>query len=237
MEVITDYKYYISPKSGKRAKFKIGFLTTTLSAPQGTVSDRDIKKNLLEPYLRKLKKYGLKNYIWKAELQNNGNLHFHIFLDCYIDKTDARNIWNRLQSKFHFITAFEAKHGHRDPNSTDIRPVNTNSSMTRYMLKYMIKPVEKGNQLEIGRPAEKSDFGKVWDCSRPLKEKNNTAQFVTNEDFEHVERAIDQGFLKEVKKDFATIYYINNRKLWQYLPSHLIDPYYNYLKFVKELRA
>jgi hypothetical protein len=235
MIAITPRKYYKHPVSGKNLSFRIGLLTCTLSSNQGRFTDREIKKQLLEPYLRKLRKYGLRNYVWKAERQKNGNVHFHIFIDVFIDRYDARNIWNRLQSKLGFIREFELKHGHADPNSTDLKAIHTDNSMIKYMLKYMIKPVDKGEQLEIGRDTENVSTGKVWDCSKALKEKNNTADFVSQTEFEQIENAIHEGNLKEIKKDYARIFIFNNPKPWKYIPESIYSRYKDYLNLVKSI--
>jgi uncharacterized phage-like protein YoqJ len=231
---ITDEKSYYDRNKKRTIVFKLALLTTTLSAPQERITDREIKEHLLAPYLRKLKKYGLTNYIWKAERQRNGNLHFHIFIDCFIDHTDARNIWNRIQSKFHFIRNFQSKFGHSNPNSTDIKPIENGNKAVAYMLKYMVKSVDKNNQLEVGRPAEKSDTGKTWDCTTNLKERNDTADFATNEEFENLENNWHGGNLKKLEKDYATIYFYINPDKSKYLPESLMDRYRKFIAKVKD---
>ena len=59
IEVTEEYSYY-DRKQKRRVTYKIGFLTVTLSAGQDSVSDKDIKKHLLQPFIRKLRKFGLK---------------------------------------------------------------------------------------------------------------------------------------------------------------------------------
>lgn len=233
MFAISTEKHYKHPTTGKNLKFRIGLLTLTLAAAQRELTDREIKQGLLEPYLRKLKKYGLKNYVWKAERQKNGNIHFHIFIDCFIDFQDARNIWNREQSKFHFINDFELKHGHRNPNGTDIKPINTQDGMIVYMVKYMMKEEEVQHQGKLGRDYSEKAKGKVWDCSKPLKEKNTTADFATNTEYEAIMAAVEKGQIREFKKDYATIYYFQEPRVWQYVPPSIYDRYRNFLSHVQ----
>ena len=77
--------YYFSKKkevycksTAKKYWFKLNFITLTLSNKQFH-DDYYILKNLFEPFIRELrtKKKGLL-YVWKAEVQDNGNIHFHI---------------------------------------------------------------------------------------------------------------------------------------------------------------
>lgn len=237
MIAVTKKKWYNHPKTGKRLSFRIGLLTTTLSAPQGTLNDRELKKGLLEPFLRKLRRYGLRNYIWKCERQRNGNLHFHIFVDCFIDKNDVRRIWNRLQAKYHFITDFGKKHGHHDPNSTDIKAVVSDDGLVKYMLKYMVKDVEKVSQLELGRSLEAKDVGKVWDCSKALKERNRTGEFCESGEYELIDLGVKLGELKEIKTDYAWIYIFEGKDALSYVPSGVYQRYTEWIQKVVEMSA
>ena len=101
-------------------KEKITFATLTLASEQiksyhedyveHYADDKEIKKecfNQLMTELRQLK--GVENYVWKAEKQLNGNLHFHILLDKRIDKDWLRERWNKLQNKFGFVERYAQK--------------------------------------------------------------------------------------------------------------------------------
>lgn len=72
--------------------YRASFITLTLPSTQ-EVSDVNIKEclNLFFTDLRRV--YKLKNYVWKAELQKNGNIHFHIIIDVYIDYNVLLNYW------------------------------------------------------------------------------------------------------------------------------------------------
>lgn len=72
--------------------YRASFLTLTLPSDQ-TESDIEIKKclNLFFTDLRRV--YNLKNYIWRSEIQKNGNIHFHIVIDIYIDFYVLKNYW------------------------------------------------------------------------------------------------------------------------------------------------
>ena len=69
-------KVYQSP-----VQYKLTFITLTLPSKQ-IHSDNDIKSKCLNQFLIELKKnYGVNRYIWKAEKQENNNIHFHIIAD------------------------------------------------------------------------------------------------------------------------------------------------------------
>lgn len=95
-------------KRAKKIKSKrsLKLITLTLASKQEH-SDNTIRKELLNQFLTELReKFALKNYIWKAEKQGNGNLHFHIITDIFIPHTEIRQIWNRIQNKLGYVNRF-----------------------------------------------------------------------------------------------------------------------------------
>lgn len=87
--------------------FKIGFITLTLPAKQNH-SDNEIKKECLNHFLTILRrKYKVDMYIWKAEKQENGNIHFHILINRYIHWKEIRLNWNNILSKLGYIENYQ----------------------------------------------------------------------------------------------------------------------------------
>jgi hypothetical protein len=226
-------KTVVMAETGKRFSFRVNFITLTLSAPQDKFTDREIKELLLEPFLRIYRRKGMINYIWKAERQENGNIHFHIFSDCWVDKTELTNTWNRLQSKLGFIETFFKKYGHRHPPSTNVKAVKSEKGLQIYMLKYMLKKSDKGNQLELGRSTEAKDTGKIWDCAMHLKTKNNTAEPIENHEFELLQEAENFGSLRKVVTDHCTIYFPVGDKIWKVAPEFLANRIINFLAEIR----
>lgn len=168
---ISPKKWFTVPSTGKRFQFQITFLTLTMSSPTNNIPDKTITKTLLEPFLQTLRrKYKCKSYVWRAEKQKNGNIHFHITTNQYIPYDQIRDDWNRVQNKLGLIDQFEHKHGHRNPNSTDIHSVRGVRDLARYMVKYMSKEV----------PEDQKVFCKQWDCSKDLKIRENICIEIDN---------------------------------------------------------
>lgn len=89
--------------------YKMSFVTLTLPSKQQHC-DTQIKKDCLNQFLVELRKnYGVTNYVWKAELQENENIHFHLILDKYVDFQALRRRWNRILEKLNYITAYSNK--------------------------------------------------------------------------------------------------------------------------------
>ena len=86
--------------TGKHFTFRINLITLTLPFNQGKLSDNFIRRELLNVMLMNLKnRYNLNTYVWKAEAQANGNIHFHIVTDTYMPHEEIRMIWNRIITK------------------------------------------------------------------------------------------------------------------------------------------
>lgn len=101
-------KRNIQMQSGKTLyNFKCAFITLTLPGPQKH-SDVYIKKMCINQLLVELKKnYDINNWIWKAELQKNENIHFHLIVDKYIDFQALRRRWNRIIEKLGYVSAYQ----------------------------------------------------------------------------------------------------------------------------------
>jgi hypothetical protein len=171
---------------GKRV---VSFVTLTLPSVQKH-DDNFIKRHLLGDFLQIIqKKYRVKNLIWKAEAQKNGNIHFHIMADSYLpnvarvrSKRQGRinEIWNNICCRYGYLETYkkdrlndyrkgnltEAQiHWHKAfnfsvPNSTDVHPLKSKTKPESYINKYIAKP-EKDRRLIEGR---------IIGCTDQLKE-------------------------------------------------------------------
>ena len=180
----------------------ITFITLTLPSRQKH-SDIEIKRKALNPFLIYLKrKAGVKNFIWKAEPQKNGNIHFHILVDKWVKWQKVRKIWNQILDSLGYIDEFENRHGHRDPNSTDIHGLYKDKKgkeiifIGAYLSKYMSKTGENERLLS----------GRVWGCSDNLKKLECFSDYddrITDAFFESLKNS-DQ--VKEFSGEFFRVF-------------------------------
>ena len=143
----------------KSFTFKINFITLTLPAKQQH-TDQEIKARCLNNFIQVLrKKVSLRNYLWRAEAQANGNIHFHLVTDKFIHYSKIQQWWNQSVELLGYVSEFESLHGHRNPNSTDVHSVKHVKRLASYLSKYFCKNrafacigelrEEKGKQFEI----------------------------------------------------------------------------------------
>jgi len=73
--------------------FQISFVTLTLPSKQ-MHSHQEIKSQCLNRFLTEMRrKFGVQNYVWKLELQKNGNAHFHLTFDKFVHYRAIRYYW------------------------------------------------------------------------------------------------------------------------------------------------
>jgi len=109
MVYLSKDKKHFSEKSKKHFTFKLTFVTLTLASKQ-IHDDNTIKKELLNHFLIEAKrKWKINRYLWRAEAQKNGNIHFHILTDKFIPWQELRETWNRIQNKLGYIDRYAVK--------------------------------------------------------------------------------------------------------------------------------
>lgn len=93
----------------KKTKNNINFITLTLPSLQKH-SDKFLKKECLNQFFIELNaKFMNLNYIWRAEKQQNGNIHFHILINKFVKWQYIREIWNRILNKYEYIDNYQQK--------------------------------------------------------------------------------------------------------------------------------
>jgi len=186
-------KRVYSKSSKKSFSFRINFITLTLSGSQ-THTDEFIKEHMLYPFLKWLgRSHGAWLYLWKAETQLNGNIHFHITTNTFVHWQSIRRKWNQLQSKHGYLKKWTEGNVRGDPNSTDVHSVRNEDEVCRYMVKYLLKNDDKRRKVD----------GRVWACSMHLSKMK---VFTSEHDKDFIDTAETVFSQSTVKKlDHATL--------------------------------
>jgi hypothetical protein len=171
-----NWLYYLSKpkytrKQNKYFEFKVNFITLTLQGKQRH-DDKFIKANMLNKFLEWIRyNYGVKSYIWKAEPQNNGNIHFHLTTNIFIPWETIRDQWNKITAKYGYLDEYFKINGHCNANSTDIHSTKGVKKMAAYLSKYMTKKGEVflmkwvKNTAEVDREPFYKDRDKATDIT------------------------------------------------------------------------
>lgn len=116
--------------------FRLAFQTLTIPGRLRTAKE---VKPVFQRYLAWLRRQNAA-YVWKAEYQKRGQIHYHLIVDRYVHWKDIQFQWNRLCHKARFLDEYAKAYGHFHPNSTDVRAVKSNKALTQYLMKYLAKP-------------------------------------------------------------------------------------------------
>lgn len=220
----TPEKYVISPRTGKEMKFRMSFITLTVYSTDRNINGKEAHKNLLEPFLQWMRRqHGCQVYLWKAELQKRGQIHYHVTCDSYIAHQDVRAKWNELQKRSGYLDSFHKRYGHWNAASTEVKGVKHEQKLSGYLVKEITKSFQ--NSKSIG--------GKIWDCSINLK---SAKYFVTVADGEYQQRIsemIDREEIKAVYTDHCTIFRVVNKSAFEVLTDKDKREYRNIMHSVR----
>lgn len=206
--------------------FRLAFVTLTLPAGQ-MHPDTFIKSECLNHFLVELRKfYNVKNYVWKAELQKNENIHFHLITDQYLDYQALRRRWNRILSKHGYISAYSERFSKM--SLTDYHNLRNKSDKCDFHISakaYAAGQKSKWsnpNTVDVRKVRDKKDLAIYLAkyISKPIEE--------TEPDAELTERQINFGRSWSRSYSLAQLKYINKFTLDE------ISNIYKYLRSVPD---
>jgi protein-arginine kinase activator protein McsA len=83
--------------------------------------------------------HNVNSYIWKAEVQSNGRIHFHITINKFIHWKSIRAKWNRLLAAHGYCKVFQDGTNDKGNSATQIKAVKNEKQITSYMCNYLAK--------------------------------------------------------------------------------------------------
>ena len=192
-------------------------VTLTLSGSQNH-DDKFIKRNMLQLFIKNLQyNFGVDNYFWKAENQKNGNIHFHLLFDKYIDYREIQKIWNRIQDKNGYLDNYKKQYNNDNPPSTHIKSVYKSNNKVAYMQKYVSKNLD--NQLIEGSVFRFSK-GLIKAVPFSIIDENDISIDLYN--------YLDTNKLREFNNEYATIIYTRKYNNVDNLKGSVLRAYIRY---------
>jgi len=140
------------------------------------IQDDRFARELFSKWLEMAKyRFSLEHYVWKAEPQARGAIHFHLVSGTYMPHSEVRYTWNRLL----------LKHGldQRNANSTDIHAVVGVKNLEAYLTEYLMNE----DKHEGRRPIQ----GKLWGCSHKLSQAGKKYLYLDDEDAQALRMEFD----------------------------------------------
>jgi hypothetical protein len=254
-----DYLVYLVPRrkyfttaDGRAGNYFLSFVTLTLSSDQ-IHTDYEIKQHCLEPFLNEMRqRWKVSNYIWRAEKQANGNLHFHIVADRFIWWSDLRDSWNYYQERLGYVTRYRnnQKAWHRDGfrfrpelakswskdkqlaayktglrhdwNSPNSSDVHSLKTITS-VRSYICKYITKSEQSQ-------EIAGRLWGCSYELTNLTGARCYAEGSLAPDLDKLLSPGNCKVYKGEYYTVIYITREILRKFLCFEIISELDDYIK-------
>lgn len=207
---------------GINAQIKFVFVTLTLPCRQFH-SDKTIKSLCLKPFLRIMReRFHVERYIWKAEKQENGNIHFHLLFDTYVDKINVDGTWHKCLNQLGYIDRFEEKHGHRTPPACRIESVKGLKGVLNYLVKYIAK-----NDVNVVIE------GAVWKASKKVLTLQYF-EFPADSELDlRIDAEIEKGKISSYVGERFAVYHIKREDLRFILGAVHWSDYLNYVGLVQ----
>lgn len=228
--VSSSKRKWIFNEVSKRYFFhRLSFITLTVSDPTKKLTGKEAYQKLLSHFLQWLRRTkSVTTYLWKAELQENGQIHYHITTPAFINYQEIRDKWNNLQRKVGLITnyrstmmefhkdGFKVRHdllkkwpydkqlaAYKKGMAEDWQhPNSTDIHSVRKvndMSAYMVK--------EICKSVQNGDSigGKVWDCSENLKASKYFSIVMENHHADFIQKEVKEEKATQINGDRFTL--------------------------------
>jgi len=199
--------------------YRINMCTLTFKK---NMQDDEFARKLLGMWLDMAKhRFGLERYIWKAEPQERGAIHFHLCCGVYLPYKEVCYTWNRLLYR-NGIRQVNA-------NSTDVHAVEEEWNAEAYLTDYLMNEAKHSGRRRV--------TGRLWGCDRKLSKAGKFSLHYDKYDREglyqwlsskHLRHKVDLPFLKFID------YYIMYEHDWKNMPD--CDLKLLYMAELNELR-
>jgi hypothetical protein len=232
-----------NPVTNRQQDFQLSFITLTIAHPDPIPASEGHKalkvwlQHFKKPWSKRKISEPMTSYIWKAELQSRGQLHYHLTTNAWLHFAEIRRVWNDLQRNRGWLEAYKAKAGHYDPNSTDVHSIYKIRDVRRYLSKYISKQeyTESPANPESGFPGLLVPVvldGKVWGCSEDLKGKKRFSERMDKWTWLSMEAGRDSGSLREHEVKHCKFYDVTGgqHKTEDYLSTTHLQAYQQWKK-------
>ncbi len=215
-EMIKVYNSYLTKYDNKN---KLRFVLITLTLPvEQFYSDKFLKLKLLKPFIKTLeKRYKTYRWMWRAEKQKNGNIHFHIVIDKYIDKNILNAIYLHYLKSLGYLQKYQKNHPGQVPPALNVTGQKHMINPVSYLTKYLSK-----------NAGYDSVDGANWRMSNMLV-NIKPFQFYDIDNFEkRLRQLVDSKQATIFEDDFFTIYHAKRQTTEKLLSEHIKELKFNY---------
>ena len=245
-----------NPTNGRYFTHRLSFITLTVSSTKNMTA-REAYDKLLSPMLLYFRRScRMTTYVWKAEVQKRGQIHYHITTPTYIQWRAIRDKWNYLQQAAGVIDDYRAEQLAWHHNGFTPRP----EFFKKWPLAAQQKAYEKGMaenwtdpnstdihkvqsvqnlsgylQKEFCKTIQNPDtVGKIWDCSLNLKKFRYFALQETAAIHMRLQELEAKGLIYLKYFDQCTVIELPRKDITQLMDVKKIQEYDSFKKMIIE---
>lgn len=179
MVACSSTKMVYEKKFAKKVPWKVNFLTLTFHE---NFQDDNLARKALSRWIEVAKyRWQMNHYIWKAEPQERGAIHFHLSSNAYIPHQELRYTWNRELRKLGLNNI--------NDNSTDIHAGTQIKNIESYMADYLCNEEKHAGRRAIS--------GKLWGCSQNLSSAGKKYLLIKTEELKAITDELEQYSLQK----------------------------------------
>lgn len=204
-----------SIKKQKWVRYRLSFVTLTVPF-QGEITDKRIKQALNNFITLAKYRWDMYTFVWVAETQKRGELHFHFLANIFIHKTQLQQVWNRIAKRYGLIGS------HENPPSTRVNGILTHHSINNYMRKYFVKKEEEHRAVE----------GRLWGRSHNLARANKNYYKADPVEALGEDNDWNKASFKVITYDWCKVFVLR-KNFWRNLEECELKS--DYLRVVKSL--
>lgn len=253
-----DYLVYLAqPKRlphtshGKGLLFRLSFITLTLSSSQ-IHTDNEIMLRVFRPFLMALdRKWKVNNYVWRAERQENGNIHYHLLTDRFIPWLELRNVWNRCQQNLGYVTRYRENQllWHREGFRfrKELEFVWDRAAQYKAYREGILHDWQNPNSTDVHslklvsnvrdyfakymtKSSQSSNInGRLWGCSYALTKLSGATVAIYNKIDDDLEKIQKDRSIRVYQTDFYTVIFITILILTRLGCTELLEVWYSYV--------
>lgn len=240
-------------KHQKVFPFRLAFITLTLPSKQ-IHDDKEIMHSCFHQFLVEAKKkWKVHNYVWRAERQKNGNIHFHVLVDRFVPWSELRDQWNRLTEKLGYVSRYGVEQrafhaggfraraellalwsykkqirAYHEGRANDWRSPNSTDvhavKKVNNIKAYVCKYMLKSSQAD-------SDINRLWGCSYELSRAKG-CQIIIDSHIDECLRWLRFKLKpKEISFDHCSVMFID---WWQFARAGITDFTYWFREYILE---
>ena len=254
---LSPKRILFNPVTQNSYPFQLSFITLTISNNDFTIPGKQAYELLLKPFIQWLTKTKkVSTYIWKAEMQKRGQIHYHITLNQFIHFKEIQEKWNYLQRKNNLLDMYYLNNSHYNPNSTDVHSVKNIKNISGYLTKYLSKTgsesfeetyynskevvlvdeVYEGNILSCYPACEFHRYeigGKTWDCSDNLRGKKFYDMMIDSKAGSMLDIIKADKRTREFKNEYCTMFFSTDGRFVDLLSDRQMNDYKQHIQYEK----